>query len=39
MASQAKVEDIQQRIAVCQEYALLWEELFKTFGSGDLAER
>jgi hypothetical protein len=39
MASQAKREDIERRITVCQEYARLWEEFFKCFGTGDLQQR
>lgn len=39
MASQSKIEGIQKRIEVCQEYAHLWSELFKTFGTGGFHER
>lgn len=39
MVSQARREDIERRIAVCQEYAALWQEFFTMFGTADFAER
>lgn len=40
MASKdSKREDIERRIAICQEYARLWEEFFKCFGTGDIQQR
>jgi hypothetical protein len=39
MVRQAKVEDIHKRVAICQEYASLWQEFFTTFGTGEFAER
>jgi hypothetical protein len=39
MAKESKVEEIEKRIEICKEYAALWEEFFKCFGTGDLQER
>ncbi|MBN1477490.1 hypothetical protein JXA47_12110 [Candidatus Sumerlaeota bacterium] len=39
MARETKVEGIEKRIEICKEYASLWEEFFKCFGTGDLQER
>lgn len=39
MVSAAKVKDIQKRIEVCREYAALWEDFFKTFGTSDFPTR
>jgi len=33
------VEQIEERIAVCREYAAHWEEYFKCFGTNDIRDR
>lgn len=39
MASQSKIDDIQQRVRVCEDYAKLWDEFFRYFGTPDFHDR